>query len=97
MFKLGVLLTKFRHELRLVWAMLRDARTPATAKIAVLLALIYVLSPFDLVPDVIPILGWLDDGLVAYLLFQMAQRLLPADLLAALKARLATKPVKRGE
>lgn len=87
MFKLGLLFTKFRHELRLVWAMLRDTRTPASAKLTAVLALLYVISPVDLIPDVLPILGWLDDGLVAYLLFQLAQRLLPADLLAALKQR----------
>jgi uncharacterized membrane protein YkvA (DUF1232 family) len=87
MFKLGLLLTRFRHELRLVWAMLRDARTPLAAKLTAVLALLYVLSPVDLIPDVLPILGWLDDGLVAYWLFKLAQHLLPADLLAALKKR----------
>jgi uncharacterized membrane protein YkvA (DUF1232 family) len=88
MFKLGLLLTKFRKELLLVWAMLRDSRTPASAKLVALLAALYVISPFDLVPDVIPLLGWLDDGIVALMLFKFAQRLLPADLLASLKAKL---------
>jgi uncharacterized membrane protein YkvA (DUF1232 family) len=88
MFKLGLLLTKFRKELLLVWALLRDARSPASAKLVAILAALYVISPVDLVPDVIPLLGWLDDGIVAMLLFKLAQRLLPADLLASLKAKL---------
>ncbi len=88
MFKLGLLLTKFRKELLLVWAMLRDSRTPASAKLVALLAALYVISPIDVVPDVIPLLGWLDDGIVALMLFKFAQRLLPADLLASLKAKL---------
>jgi uncharacterized membrane protein YkvA (DUF1232 family) len=87
MFKLGLLLTRFRKELWLVWALLRDARSPVSAKLVAVLALIYVISPFDLVPDVLPILGWLDDGIIAFWLFKLAKRLLPADLLAALQAR----------
>jgi uncharacterized membrane protein YkvA (DUF1232 family) len=87
MLKLGLLFAKFRNELRMVWAMLGDARTPTSAKLTALLALMYVISPVDLVPDVLPILGWLDDGVVAYWLFKLAQRLLPPDLLAALKER----------
>lgn len=88
MFKLGLLLTKFRKELLLVWALLRDARSPVSAKLVAIFAALYVISPIDLVPDVIPLLGWLDDGIVAMLLFKLAQRLLPADLLASLKAKL---------
>jgi uncharacterized membrane protein YkvA (DUF1232 family) len=91
MFKLGLLWAKFRKELILAWAILRDARTPASAKLATIAAILYVVSPIDLVTDFIPILGWLDDGVVALLLLKLAQRLLPADLLAALKARLDTR------
>jgi uncharacterized membrane protein YkvA (DUF1232 family) len=91
MFKLGLLLTQFRKELLLVWALLRDARSPTSAKLVALLALIYVISPVDLVTDFLPILGWLDDGIVAYWLFKLAKRLLPAELLAALQARVNGK------
>jgi uncharacterized membrane protein YkvA (DUF1232 family) len=89
MFKLGLLWAKFRKELILAWAILRDARTPATAKLATIAAILYVLSPIDLVPDFIPILGWLDDGIVAILLLKLAQRLLPVELLHALKAKMS--------
>jgi uncharacterized membrane protein YkvA (DUF1232 family) len=88
MFKLGLLLKRFRKELILAWAILRDARTPASAKLATIAAILYVLSPIDLVPDFIPILGWLDDGIVAMLLLKLAQRLLPVELLDALKAKM---------
>jgi uncharacterized membrane protein YkvA (DUF1232 family) len=91
MFKLGLLFTKFRKELLLVWALLRDGRTPLAAKAVALLAVLYVISPVDLVPDVLPILGWLDDGVMALLLFKLAQKMLPADLLAAFKAKLDTR------
>jgi uncharacterized membrane protein YkvA (DUF1232 family) len=95
MWKWGLLWTRFRKELLLAWAIVRDTRTPASAKLATIAAVLYVISPVDFVPDLIPILGWLDDGVVALLLLKWAQRLLPADLLAALKARQDEKASQR--
>ena len=88
MWKPGLLWAKFRKELILAWAILRDVRTPASAKLATIAAVLYVISPIDLVPDFIPILGWLDDGLISILLLKLAQKLLPEDLLASLKTTL---------
>ena len=87
MWKLGRLLAMFRKELLLAWAVLRDPRSPKAAKIATLLAALYVISPIDFIPDAIPILGWLDDGLIGYFLLQMAFKFLPEDLLASLRER----------
>ncbi len=93
--KLGRIITVFRKELLLAWAVLRDVRTPKAAKLAVVLAMLYVISPIDLVSDFIPILGWLDDGLIAYLLLQAAFKFLPAELYAALRSKVEsrTRPV----
>jgi uncharacterized membrane protein YkvA (DUF1232 family) len=45
-----------------VLALLRDPRTPALPRIAVLLAVLYLISPVDLLPgSVMPVIGWLDD------------------------------------
>jgi uncharacterized membrane protein YkvA (DUF1232 family) len=88
MLKWGLLLSKFRRELMLMWHLLRDARTPVSAKLIAIAAGLYIVSPIDIVSDFLPVLGWLDDGLVALVLFKLAQRLLPDDLLAALKAKL---------
>ena len=52
----------------------------------IVLAGLYVISPIDLVSDFIPVLGWLDDGLIAYLLLQLAFKFLPSDVLASLEA-----------
>ena len=95
MWKLGKLFAMFRKELLLAWAVLRDPRTPKSAKLAVVLAVLYVVSPIDLVSDFIPILGWLDDGLIAYVLLQVAFNFLPPDLHAALRSKVAarTRPV----
>ena len=95
MWKLGKLFAMFRKELLLAWAVLRDPRTPKSAKLAVVLAVLYVVSPIDLVSDFIPILGWLDDGLIAYVLLQVAFKFLPPSLRAALRSKVTarTRPV----
>jgi len=91
MWKLGRLLTMFRKELLLAWAVLRDPRVPKVAKLVTVLAALYVISPIDLVSDFIPVLGWLDDGVIAYLLLQLALRFLPEELLASLRARVEAR------
>ncbi|MBS0302530.1 MAG: DUF1232 domain-containing protein, partial [Proteobacteria bacterium] len=50
-----------------------------------------VASPIDLVSDFIPVLGWLDDGLIGWLLLQLAFRLLPPELMAVLRAKVAAR------
>ena len=45
-----------------VVALLRDSRTPTLPRLAVLLAVIYLLSPVDLIPaSLFPVVGWMDD------------------------------------
>ena len=100
MWRLGRLFTLFRKELLLVWTMLRDPRAPAAAKLTAVAAILYVISPVDFISDFIPVLGWLDDGLIAFLLLKMAMKFLPTDLHAALKSRVdaraaGTRPFPR--
>ena len=78
---------RFRREARMVWGMLRDPATPPVAKLVAVLALAYVLSPVDLVPDVLPIAGWIDDGVVLTALLALAYRLLPRELHDSLRRR----------
>lgn len=61
--------------------------TPMKVRLLALLAVAYVVSPIDLVPDFVPILGWLDDvGMVA-LLVKLAYRFLPKELYDTLHAK----------
>ena len=91
MWKLATLWYSLRKELALAWAMLRHPDTPRAAKLAVLAAGLYVLSPVDFVSDLVPVLGWIDDGVVAALLLGLAARLMPRELHEALKARIAQR------
>jgi uncharacterized membrane protein YkvA (DUF1232 family) len=50
--------------IKLVGGLLRDPRVPRRAKIGLGLAAAYVLSPIDLIPEIIPVVGWADDVLI---------------------------------
>lgn len=75
---------------------LRDPRTPLIAKLVVVLAVAYALSPIDLIPDFIPVLGWLDDLVLLPFLIWLALRLTPPAVMADSRAR-ATRAVAQGK
>ena len=70
----------------------RDPRTPFTAKVWTALVVGYALSPIDLIPDMIPVLGYLDDLLLIPLGIWVALRLIPDDVLADARAHAAQHP-----
>ena len=51
--------------IRLAWALFRDRRVGALIKLLPIMAVIYVVSPLDVLPDIIPVVGWVDDLIVA--------------------------------
>ncbi|WP_291298893.1 YkvA family protein [Elioraea sp.] len=67
----------------------RDPRTPFAAKLLALAIVAYALSPIDLIPDVIPVLGLLDDLILLPLGLWLVVRLIPRDVLAEHRAAAA--------
>ncbi len=59
----------------------RDPRTPWYAKIWAALVVAYAFSPIDLIPDFIPVLGYLDDLLIVPLGVFVALKLIPAEVM----------------
>jgi len=55
----------------------------------------YALSPIDLIPDFIPVLGYLDDLILLPLGIALAIKLIPAAVLAECRARAAAEPIRR--
>jgi uncharacterized membrane protein YkvA (DUF1232 family) len=70
-------LLRFRDELVLLWRAFMAPETPVYLKALMLLIPAYLLSPIDIIPDFIPILGWLDDAIVIPLLVSFIVRLVP--------------------
>jgi len=60
--------------------LVKDPTLPATAKIALLAAAVYLASPIDLVPDFIPLVGYLDDLLLAALVLDGVLNYVDRDL-----------------
>ncbi|MDH4391093.1 MAG: DUF1232 domain-containing protein [Aquabacterium sp.] len=67
----------------------RDPRTPWALRLLALLVAAYALSPIDLIPDFIPVLGYLDDLLLVPLGLLLVIRLLPPAVLADARRRAA--------
>lgn len=71
-----------QREIAYYRAVLRDPRTPAISRWCLRAAIAYLLSPIDLIPDFIPVLGQLDDVIIVPLLLAIARFFVPAHVLA---------------
>lgn len=60
---------------------LKDKETPGTAKILAGIVVVYALSPVDLIPDFIPVLGYLDDLIILPALITLTVKLIPSDVM----------------
>lgn len=88
-----------KRDLIALWLAARDPRVPRVAKLVAGLVAAYAFSPIDLIPDFVPVLGYLDDLLILPLGVLLALRLIPPALLAEHRARaaeVAARPVSRG-
>jgi uncharacterized membrane protein YkvA (DUF1232 family) len=65
-----------------LWFACRDPRTPAIAKILAVVIVAYALSPIDLIPDFIPVLGLLDEIILLPAAIWLVLKLVPDDALA---------------
>ena len=65
-------------ELRLAWRLMREPRVSLVAKALPALAVLYVLSPLDFIPDVLPVVGQLDDLGILILSLKLFLRVCPS-------------------
>jgi len=70
-----------------LWFAGKNPRTPWYAKALGVFVVAYALSPIDLIPDFIPVLGYLDDVLLLPVLIWLAIRLLPPGVLAECRSQ----------
>jgi uncharacterized membrane protein YkvA (DUF1232 family) len=84
-----------KRDVHAVWLAARHPGTPWHAKALALAVAAYALSPIDLIPDFIPVLGYLDDLVIVPLGVLAVIRLLPPDVLAACRAAAAAAEGRR--
>mgnify|MGYP005839554319 CR=1 FL=1 len=80
-----------RGEILALWAAYRDPRTPWYARVIAGLVVAYALSPIDLIPDFVPLLGYLDDLLLVPLGIALSLRLIPAEVMRDAKWQAAAQ------
>ena len=73
---------EFKTLLSVYNAAIRHPRTPRLPRWLLIVAIAYLASPIDLIPDFIPVLGHLDDLIIIPALVALAVRLIPQDVLA---------------
>jgi uncharacterized membrane protein YkvA (DUF1232 family) len=89
---------RLKAELYALYLAYRDPRVPWYARVFAAVVVGYAFSPIDLIPDPIPVLGYLDDLVLVPLGVWLAVRMIPSHVLAEKRAEareLAEKPVNR--
>ena len=80
---------QLKNDIPAVFLALKDKETPWLAKIFAAITVVYALSPIDLVPDFIPVFGYLDDIIILPSLVALTIKFIPKDVLG--KHRLAAE------
>ncbi len=73
---------QLKKDIPAIFLALKKKQTPWYAKTLALLTIGYALSPIDLIPDFIPVLGYLDDVLLLPVMVAATVKLIPKDILA---------------
>ena len=95
--RIAVLWTIVKHDARLLWFALAHPQAPRWLKWAVMGLVAYVLSPVDFIPDVLPIVGWLDDAVLVPLVMRWLIGRLPAFVRAQAERRARGEPAADAE
>jgi uncharacterized membrane protein YkvA (DUF1232 family) len=73
---------RLKRDAMTLWFARAHPATPWTAKVLAAIVVAYALSPIDLIPDFVPVLGYVDDVILLPLLIWLALRLLPPEVIA---------------
>src|SRR5438046_2643301 len=79
--------SRLRREIHALWLAYSDPRTPWSARLLIVCIIAYALSPIDLIPDPIPIIGHLDDLILLPLGLALAIRMIPDSVMADCRER----------
>ena len=79
--KFSVKINELKYNLSALYLAYKRKDVPIFAKIFIIMALVYALSPIDLIPDFIPILGYLDDFLIVPFFIFISLKLIPREIM----------------
>jgi uncharacterized membrane protein YkvA (DUF1232 family) len=84
--KLKTIAAQLKAEFDFYRRLQQHPKTPIFAKVLLWLAVGYLLMPFDLIPDFLPIIGQLDDVVIIPLLLYCALKIIPQEIISECKA-----------
>ncbi len=84
---------KIRLKIKTLYFAYGDPNTPLCARVMLCVTLGYALSPVDLIPDFIPVLGYLDDLLLLPLMITLSLRLIPPEILKIAEQKAETQKI----
>ncbi len=85
---------KLKSEVTTIYYAYKNPKTKLLPKIIIFITLGYALSPVDLIPDFIPVLGYLDDILIIPALITLSIKLIPKDIIDESKEKALKEPVR---
>jgi uncharacterized membrane protein YkvA (DUF1232 family) len=89
--RLLLLWTVLRSDARQLWFALRHPAAPGWLKLGTAMIVLYVISPIDIIPDVLPVIGVVDDLVVVPLAIRWLLKRLPANVAGAAAERAARR------
>jgi uncharacterized membrane protein YkvA (DUF1232 family) len=85
-----------KREAYAIYLAARDPRTPWYVKVLIFFVVAHIFSPIDLIPDFVPILGYLDDLIITPAGIWLALRLIPSEVIVEARATAETYNLDRG-
>ena len=92
--KLKIKVKNLKKEIIALYYAYRHPRMPVLPKIIILFTIGYALSPIDLIPDFIPILGYLDDLLILPVLIALSIKLIPHEIMEESRKKAENQPLQ---
>ena len=89
------LASRFMNEVNVYRRVISHPRCPRLARICLSAAVVYALSPIDIIPDFIPVLGHLDDAVILPVLILIALRSLPEGLVDEVRAEMMSEDARQ--
>jgi uncharacterized membrane protein YkvA (DUF1232 family) len=86
--KLKELVRTLKREIVLIYYAMMDKRTPIIAKVLAGVTIGYILSPIDLIPDFVPVLGLIDDLILVPILIKLTLHFIPKELIEEIKNKI---------
>ena len=83
-----------KHEIIAIYYAYKHPETPRLPKVIILITIAYAASPVDLIPDFIPILGYLDDLIIIPALIALSIRLIPRTVMIEAREKAKREPIQ---